>query len=95
MIKAQGNVLYKFKDYDDAVRIGQGAEGIVFKVVHKHTKRKFALKTITDEDKSKLKEIEKTYRLLIGNCKHPNLIQTREVFQDDEDRLNIVMELAS
>ncbi|KAF1331351.1 Camk/cdpk protein kinase, partial [Globisporangium splendens] len=73
--------------------LGKGAFGIVEKVVHNQTKKRFAMKTVTFASSSKRHEFEKEIDILRG-LHHPNIVRMVETFEDDH-HFYIIMELCT
>lgn len=70
----------KLENYEVLCKIGEGAYGVVFKAVHKPTKRMFAMKRvkISDEDegvpRSAIREIA-----ILKDIDHPNIIRLHSI----------------
>ena len=67
-------------------KIGKGAFSVIYKGTHKYSKKVFAIKEISYENLSKIKNTIKREFTVMKKLNHPNIIKLHEVFFDSENK---------
>ena len=67
-------------------KIGKGAFSVIYKGTHKFTKEVFAIKEISYDNLSKIKNTIKREFTVMKKLNHPNIIKLHEVFFDSENK---------
>lgn len=67
-------------------KIGKGAFSVIYKGTHRYTKEVYAIKEISYDNLSKIKNTIKREFTVMKKLNHPNIIKLHEVFFDSENK---------